>query len=173
MENILETERLILRPLQYSDAAFILELVNTPGWLQYIGDRNIHSLEDAIKYIENGPLASYQTYGFGLYLVALQDSGLPIGMCGFLQRDFLDDPDIGFAFLPAYTGQGYAYEIAEASIRYLADTWGKKRVLGITLPNNGPSIGLLKKLGLQYERNFRKPGETEELMVFSRVLHSA
>lgn len=171
MQQILETERLLLRKLRPSDAPFILDLVNTPGWLQYIGDRNIHSLGEAVKYIENGPMASYEKYGFGLYLVALRPSGEPVGMCGFLQRDFLNDPDIGFAFLPKYTGLGYAYEMADAGIRYLADSWGKKRLLGITLPHNQPSVGLLKKLGFQYERTMQKPGDTEELLVFGKQLN--
>src|SRR6185503_20091394 len=105
--KVLETERLILRWLSVEDAAFILELVNDPGWLRFIGDRGVRTLEDARNYILNGPVAMYQRVGFGLYLVELKQSATPIGICGLIERAGLEDIDIGYAFLPAFRGQGY------------------------------------------------------------------
>ena len=106
----LETERLLLTHLDPADAAFILELLNEPSWLRFIGDKNVHSLDDARRYIENGPMAMYAAKGFGLYRVALKETDTPIGICGLIKRDTLPEPDIGFAFLPRAWGAGYARE---------------------------------------------------------------
>src|SRR6476469_10818856 len=124
--NVLETERLIVRWLAAEDAGFILELVNDPDWLRFIGDRGVRMLEDARGYILNGPVAMYHRAGFGLYLVELKSSATPIGMCGLIERAGLADIDIGFAFLPAFRGQGYAYEAASATMRYAKETLGLK-----------------------------------------------
>ena len=106
--TVLETERLRLRRLTVDDAAFILELVNDPSWLRFIGDRGVRNLDDARSYILKGPVASYEKHGFGLWLVELKAEATPIGICGLLQRDTLPDVDIGFALLPQFCGQGYA-----------------------------------------------------------------
>src|SRR5262249_33846617 len=116
--NILETQRLTIRHLVEDDAAFILELLNEPAFIQYIGDRGVRTSEDAVQYILNGPVASYARNGFGLYAVELKDSHVPIGMCGLLKRDSLDDVDIGFAYLERFRGQGYGYEAAAAMMEY-------------------------------------------------------
>src|SRR5688500_10193973 len=97
------SHRLILRQLELSDAPFIITLLNTPGWLQYIGDRYVKTIEDAEGYITNGPAKSYRDNGFGLLLVVERESGIPVGTCGLLKRKNLDHPDLGFAFLPEYT----------------------------------------------------------------------
>src|SRR5688572_10804905 len=93
----LTTDRLILRELTLDDAEFILGLVNEPSWLRFIGDRGVRTLDDARAYISNGPMKSYERNGFGLYLTALKGAGTPIGMCGLIKRDGLDDVDVGFA----------------------------------------------------------------------------
>src|SRR6516165_5142331 len=118
MKIILSTPHLILREFIPQDAGFILELVNSPGWLRYIGDRNIRTHRSAIEYIEQILIRSYSSHGYGLYLVLQKEGAIPVGMCGLLKRENLDDPDIGFAFLPRFTGKGYAFEIASGTLRY-------------------------------------------------------
>src|SRR6187549_3783400 len=125
---VLETERLCLQHLTADDQAFILKLLNEPGFLQNIGDRGVRSLEDAVGYIEKGPRTSYAKNGFGLYRVSLKESGEAIGMCGLIKRDTLPDVDIGYAFLPRYWGNGYALEAAEATMAYARGTLGLRRV---------------------------------------------
>lgn len=122
MKYILETERLSLRQLNYGDAPFILELLNSPGWLKFIGDRNVQTEEDAIHYLQHGPMKSYEMFGFGLSLVELKTDETPIGMCGLLKRDYLEHPDIGYAFLAEFMGYGYAFEIASATLAYVTQT---------------------------------------------------
>ncbi|MEO7911537.1 MAG: GNAT family N-acetyltransferase [Roseiflexaceae bacterium] len=165
--NVLETERLILRWLSADDAAFILELVNDPAWLRFIGDRGVRTLEDARDYILNGPVAMYRRTGFGLYLVELKQGATPIGMCGLIERVGLEDIDIGFAFLPAFCGQGYAYESASAMIRYAQDTLGLNRVVAIVDPDNQRSITLLTKLGLSFVDLLRLGEDQSEVMLFA------
>jgi len=165
--NVLETERLNLRWLSTEDAAFILELVNDPDWLQFIGDRGVRTLEDARAYIQNGPIAMYQRVGFGLFLVELKQSATPIGMCGLIERAGLEDIDIGYAFMPAFRGQGYAYESASAMMTYAQDTLGLKRVVAITAPDNMRSIALLTKLGLSFENMLRLGEDQPEVTLFA------
>jgi RimJ/RimL family protein N-acetyltransferase len=148
---VLETERLILRRLTTAAAAFIFELVNEPSFLQNIGDRNVRTHADAIRYIEQGPIASYDQHGFGLYLVELKDLHVPIGICGVLRRDTLEYPDIGFAFLPHFWRQGYAIESAKAVMGYARNVLGLKAIAAITSPDNEASIKLLEKLGFQFQ----------------------
>jgi len=165
--NVLETERLILRRLSAEDAAFILELVNEPAWLQFIGDRGVRTLEDARGYILNGPVAMYRRVGFGLYMVELKPSATPIGICGLIARVGLADIDIGFAFLTAFRGQGYAYESASAMMAYAQDTLGLNRVVAITAPDNQRSITLLTKLGLSFVDMLRLGQDQPEVMLFA------
>lgn len=150
--RILETERLALYQFTTDDATFIMELLNTPGWLRFIGNRNIQSLEDARKYIENVLLPSYQQHGFGFYKVRLQADDTAIGMCGLVKRPTLPDADIGYALLPAYMGQGYAAEAATAVAHYAFSTLGLPQLLAITEQENERSIHLLGKIGLYFER---------------------
>lgn len=116
--SALITERLELRWFTLGDAAFLLELVNTPGWLRFIGDRKVYTLDDAEQYLLNGALMSYDTYGFGPFVLSLRDSDTIVGMCGLFKREGLADVDIGYALLPDYEGNGYAYEAAAAVLDY-------------------------------------------------------
>lgn len=157
----LETERLELRELAAPDAAFILELVNDPDWLRNIGDRGVRSLDDARAYIANGPAASYARFGFGLWRVRVKDTPEAIGICGLLKRDTLDDVDIGFAFLPAARGKGYALEAAKATLDCARDRVGLTRVVGIVSPHNAASITLLERLGMRFERTLTTPDKLD------------
>jgi ribosomal-protein-alanine N-acetyltransferase len=164
------TERLILRPLTSEDAEFILELVNDPSFIQNIGDRNVRTLDDAKRYITNGPVASYAKNGFGLYLVELKDIGEPIGMCGLIRRSMLNDVDIGYAYLPRYWSKGYAIEAALAMKQYARDVIGLKRMVAVVDPQNTGSIRLLEKLGMTFERMVKLAEDDIELKLFSNDL---
>lgn len=165
--NIIETDRLILCHLSTDDAPFIFELLNTPGWLQFIGDRGIKTLEDASNYALNGPIKSYEKFGFGLYLTKLKDDNTPIGICGLIKRDTLEDVDIGFAFLPEHSGKGYAFEAATATLNYARKNLGLQRIVAITDEDNVNSIRLLEKTGLVFEKKIQMPGEEKELLLFA------
>jgi RimJ/RimL family protein N-acetyltransferase len=153
--SVLQTERLNLRRLAVDDAPFYFALVNEPSWLKYIGDKGVRSVEDARNAILTGPVAMHDRLGFSLLLVELKDGGVPIGICGLIKRDTLDDVDIGFAFLPAFWGRGYARESAAAVMAYGRDVIGLKRLLAITSPDNDASIRLLEKIGLTYQRTLK------------------
>ena len=148
---ILETDRLRLRRLTPGDAPFIFELVNEPSFIENIGDRNVRSEEDAVRYIQDGPMASYERYGYGLYKVELRQTSTPIGICGPLKRETLEYPDIGFAFLPPFWGQGYALESSAAVMNYSREVLGLNDIAAITTPTNEPSIKLLGKLGFTFQ----------------------
>jgi RimJ/RimL family protein N-acetyltransferase len=165
--KVLETERLILRRLRAEDAGFILQLVNEPSWLRYIGDRGVRTLEDARRYILKGPVEMYERLGFGLYLVELKQDAVPIGMCGLLKRDTLKDVDIGFAFFPGFWGKGYAHEAAAAVLQYGRGVLGLKRIVAITSPDNHSSIRLLEKLGLKFEQMLRLTEGEPEVKLFA------
>jgi RimJ/RimL family protein N-acetyltransferase len=150
--KVLETQRLVLRHLSPEDAPFILQLLNEPSWIYFIGDKGVRTLDDARGYILNGPVDMYARLGFGLYLTELKDGGTPLGMCGLIKRDSLPDVDIGFAFLPAFWGKGYAHEAAAAVMEYAQKTLGIGRIVAITSPDNESSIKLLEKLGLTFDR---------------------
>jgi RimJ/RimL family protein N-acetyltransferase len=156
-------KNLHLRQLTESDASFMLSLLNSPGWLEHIGDRGVKTLEAAKAYILNGPAKSFAENGFGTYLVELISGGEAIGICGLIKRPGLDDVDIGFAFLPEYEGKGYAFEAAQAVLAEAVSDLGLKRVVAITTVANSRSIRLLEKLGFRYEKNIRIPGDPEEL----------
>lgn len=164
--NVLETDRLTLRLQTTDDAAFILELLNDPSWLQFIGDRGVRTLEDARDYIFNVPIRMYEQFGFSLFLVERKEDHVPIGICGLLKRDCLEDIDIGFAFLPKYRTTGYAYEAASVVMVYGIDTLGLNRIVAITTRDNHSSIKLLKKIGFQFEQLIQLPNDPEELNLF-------
>jgi RimJ/RimL family protein N-acetyltransferase len=149
--DILATPRLRLRTASPGDADFYLALVNDPGFLEHIGDRGIRTRDDAIQALIDGPIAMQEMRGHSLYVVELKDIGVPIGMCGLIKRETLDGVDIGYAYLQSYCGQGYAYE-AGMSVLRLAPALGLNRVLAITSPNNIASNGLLRKMGMRFER---------------------
>lgn len=166
MEIVIETERLILRKFTLEDAPFVLELVNTSAWLQFIGDRNVHTVEESESYLRNGNLKSYAEHGFGFYLVATKESNEAIGMCGLVKRDSLEDVDIGFAFMPNSIGKGYGYEAASATLDYALNVLKLGRIVAIVDPHNVSSIALIKKIGLKYEKMVQISTNDIELMLF-------
>ena len=151
MQPTLTTERLVLEPLAEGDQLFIQELVNTEGWLQFIGNRHIHSEADAIAYIQrirNNPNVQY-------WVAKLQECRVPIGVITFIKREYLEHHDIGFACLPAHMGKGYAYEGAKAVLAHINQLGTHTQILATTLPHNTTSIELLEKLGLHYEKEIQ------------------
>ena len=147
------------------DAAFILRLLNEPSWLQFIGDRGVRTLDDAVGYITNGPMAMYESKGFGLWLAELLD-GTPIGMCGLLKRDALEDVDIGFALMPEFWSKGYALEAARATLDFARSKLGMARVAAIVSPGNVASVTLLTKLGMQFVRMVKLSEDGKELELY-------
>jgi RimJ/RimL family protein N-acetyltransferase len=147
--QIFDTERLSVRQFSLDDADFILELLNEPGYIQNISDRNIRCLDDARRYLESGPIASYAANGFGLFRVALKDSDTPIGMAGLIRRTQLEDVDIGYALLERYWGQGYATEVASAMLQYGYEVLKLPRIIAIIAPDNAASAHVLEKIGLR------------------------
>jgi RimJ/RimL family protein N-acetyltransferase len=162
----LTTKRLVLRELAVTDAAFILRLLNEPSFLQFIGDKGVRNLDDARQYILNGPVESYKGHGFGLYLVSLKNDNTPMGMCGLLKRESLPDVDIGFAFLPEFWNNGYAFESASAVLFYGKDVLKLTRIVAITNKDNDASARLLNKLGLLFDRLINLPGDRDETRLF-------
>lgn len=167
---MLETERLKLREFVANDAAFIVALLNDPSWLRYIGNKNVRTLDEARAYIERVPATMVARHGFGLYAVTLKHDGTPIGMCGLIKRDTLEDVDIGFAFLPAYCGAGYAREAALAVLEDGRERLRLPRVVAITTPENQRSIRLLDELGFAFERTLPPVAGDAELKLFARAL---
>ena len=164
---VLETERLRLRWLTPDDAAFMFELVNDPTWIKYIGKRNVDTVDAARAYITDKYVADYQGHGFGLNLVELKDSGTPVGICGLIKRESLDDVDVGFAFLPRYAGLGYATESAAAVLEHGRRVLGIGRIVAITVPYNVRSIRVLEKVGLRFEKIIRISGDDEDLALYA------
>jgi RimJ/RimL family protein N-acetyltransferase len=168
--QVTQTERLRVRWLGVDDAPFILELVNEPSWIRYIGDRNVKTLQDAARYIRNGPVEMYRRLGFGLFLVELKATGEPIGICGLIKRDALDDVDLGFAFLPRFWHNGYALESASAVMTHARDAAGLSRIVAILSRDNLRSVNLLEKLGFDREGTIRLQPNDEELMVYAAAV---
>jgi RimJ/RimL family protein N-acetyltransferase len=142
-------------------------LLNEPSWLRCIGDRGVKSVADARNYILNGPIASYEKHGFGFYIVELKQTGIQLGICGLAKRDFLDDVDIGYAFLPQFWGQGYAFEAARAVLLYAQNELGLKRIVATTRTENTSSARLLGKLGLHLQQMIKSSDGTRELQLFA------
>ena len=163
LDCMLETPRLRIRPLTTVDAPFILALLTQQSWLRFIGDRGVHDLASAERYLLNGPIAMQMQHGFALRLVTLKESGVPIGMCGLLKRDTLPDPDLGFALLDEYAGNGYAHEAASAVMHHARATLGLARILAVTAIDNTRSATLLEKLGFVFEGAIESGGETLHL----------
>ena len=164
---ILETDRLRLRRLSIDDAEFVLRLLNEPSFIQNIGDRGVRTIDDARAYVLKGPVASYEKFGFGLWLVETKSPDAPIGICGLLKRDVLADVDIGYALLPEFWSKGYALEAASAVMSYARETLGSPQVLAVVNADNQSSIRLLEKLGLKYERMIRLSDDAPEIKLFS------
>jgi RimJ/RimL family protein N-acetyltransferase len=163
---VIQTDRLLLRNAEETDAAFILHLLNEPGWLKYIGDKGVRTIEDAVHYIKTGPRAMYEREGFGLFLVECKGNQAPIGLCGLIKRDGLDDVDIGYALLADYHAQGFAFEAAQGTVEY-AKKIGLRRLIAITTKDNHSSVKLLKKLGMKPDGFVILPNDNEELKKFA------
>jgi RimJ/RimL family protein N-acetyltransferase len=164
--HVLETERLLIRHLTQADAEFIVELLNEPAFIRNIADRGVRTVADAQAYIQNGPVASYEKNGFGLFAVELKETGLPIGMCGLIRRDILPDVDIGYALLERYWNKGYAHEAAAAVLAYGYNVIGLKRIVAITALDNDASAKVLEKIGLQFDRIINLPAHGGESKLF-------
>lgn len=167
MKFVAETDRLKLREFIKDDAPFLLELLNTPAWIKYIGDRNVRTIDDARDYAATRLITSYHRFGFGLYMVQKKDDSTPIGMCGLVRREALEDVDLGFAFLPQYQGLGYATEAGAATMELAKKKVKSKRLVAITMVDNSHSISLLQKLGFNFEKTVNFPGEDQTLMMYS------
>lgn len=165
----LKTERLDLKKFTKDDAPFIVNLLNQPSFLRFIGDKGVRTLDDARKYLTSGPIDSYQRNGFGLYLVELKESKKPIGMCGLVKRDSLPHVDLGFAFLPEFWGKGYAAEAAAVVLASAREALKLGTVLAITDPDNEPSIKLLEKLGFQFNHLMKLSPDASEVKLFSHI----
>lgn len=163
---VLETERLVLRYFEDADAPFILRLLNEPAFLRFIGDRGVRTVEDAQAYIAQGPQESYRRLGFGVFLVELKPEGLPIGMCGLMQKPWLESPDIAYAFVPEVGGKGYGIEAASAVLDFGRTRLKLNLVLAVVAPENTASIRLLDKLGFCAEGTITDPADSAELKLY-------
>lgn len=161
MYKQLETDRLLIRPIAISDSEFILALVNTPGWLQFIGDRSISNTHDAEQYIQR--ILDNQNFFYSVF--ELKETQQPIGLVTFLYRDNQEFPDIGFALLPQFEKNGYTFEAVRKYLDELIQQKISTTIIGITLPENENSIKLLKRLGLQFQRNFTQ--DNKELSLYA------
>ena len=162
-----ETARLRIRPLNEDDAPFVNRLYNSAGFLRYIGDKNIRSEEDARRFLRDGPIRMYRDEGVGLCMVEDRETGTPLGTCGLIKRDTLEDIDIGYAFLPEFEGRGFASESARAVFEYGRDELKLQRVVAITQGDNAGSIRVLEKLGLHFEKNIEEPEDAPALALYA------
>jgi [ribosomal protein S5]-alanine N-acetyltransferase len=167
MVNVVETERLALRRLSIDDAEFIRGLLNDPSFLRFIGDKGVRTVADARAYIVKGPVESYERHGFGLYLATRKEDAAPIGICGLVKRDALEDVDVGFAFLPQFWSKGYAFESASAVVAYGRNVLGLTRVVAVTMPDNHGSIRVLEKLGFRLTGMARLSEDGPGLQLFA------
>ena len=165
---VIETPRLRLRTFTPEDAPFYLGLINEPSWIANIGDRNIHTVDAARAALEAGPIAQFREHGYCFYIIERRSDGVAIGMGGMIRRDSLPGPDIGYAMLPAYWGQGYAWEATAAIVRHARHTLRIPTLYGITSPQNQASINLLNKLGLRFERFSRLPPGGKDTNIYRK-----
>ena len=169
----LETERLTLRRLTLDDAPFVATLYNEPSFLANIGDRGVRNAEDAQRFLRDGPLAMYARHGFGLWHVSRRADGVAIGTCGLLKRDTLPDVDIGYAYFPAFWGQGYAFEAVAGTLRHAVRAFGLRRVVGVVSQGNTASIRVLEKAGMRYERMHAMDPDEPEVCLYAIDLSDA
>jgi len=167
---MIETKRLRLRRVTLSDAdaRFMLRLVNDPGWLANIGDRNVRDLEQSRAYIQK-TLDMYEKYGFGSLVMELKDTGEPIGTCGLVKRDSVEDVEVGYALLPEFRGRGLAIEGGNAVIDYARDVLKLERVAAIVTPANLDSIKVLERLGLAFVRPLTLPN-SDQVHLYLRTI---
>lgn len=168
---IAETSRLLIAKITLDDAPFMIELLNTPNFIKYIGDRKVKTVEEAETYLKNGILKNYGEFGFGFYKLLLkEENNKAIGTSGLVKREQLDDVDYGFALLPEYEGKGFGYESSVAILELAKNKFKLDKILAITLESNVNSIKLLKKLGLTYEKTVKLFDDVEELQLFAKTL---
>lgn len=161
-----ETERLILKPTTEEDAKFILNLFNTPKWIEFIGDRKLSTLNDAENYIKNKMTPQFERLGFGNYTIIRKHDGEKIGCCGLYDREGVDGIDIGFALLPDFEKMGYGYESASKLKEIAFNDFKLNQISAITSKNNNASQDLLSKIGLKFEKNIQLPNSNEEIFLF-------
>lgn len=164
--NSYETDRLILKPAEVQDADFFLELYNMPSFIQYIGDRNLRTKEDAENYITSRFIPQIEKLGFGNYVVILKEDHTKIGAVGIFEREGLDVLDIGFSFLEEYEGKGYAYESANKLKEVAATDFGVHKISAITTKDNFSSQKLIERLGLKFQKMVTIPEDVVELMYY-------
>ena len=164
---VLETARLELRWLTLNDAPMMLAIWNDPAFMQFVGDRGVRTVEEAQVSLQKGPLTLYVEYGYGPFRVIRRMDGASMGICGLFRRDGLDEPDIGFALLPEYCGEGFGYEASIAVLDHARDVLDLPRVTAIVSPENSASISLLEKLGLHYDKPMRLPGDDKDVSLYS------
>lgn len=167
MSVVLETERLVLREVEAGDAPFMLELLNSPGFLENIGDRGVRTEDEARAYIEDKMLSSYREHGFGMWVAVQRSDGRPLGLAGLVKRDGLDTPDVGYAFLPVAWGRGYAQEAASAVLRHAMDALGIPKLAAITTLENFASMAVLRKIGFTYQGTIQLTGIDRESTYFT------
>jgi ribosomal-protein-alanine N-acetyltransferase len=171
---IIETERLLLRRLAEADAPFVLALLTDPDFLTQVGDRGVHDLESARRYVREGPGASYARYGFGLNVMQLKSSAAAVGLCGLLRRGSHPDVEIGFALLPQARGQGLALEAAAATLCWGLDSLFLPRIVALTAPENVGSMRILERIGMRFERlvQFSADGAQSRFFVVENAGHA-
>jgi RimJ/RimL family protein N-acetyltransferase len=167
---VCESPRLLLRRVTPEDAAFVLQQLNEPGWLEHIGDRGVRDLDDARRYIELRFLAPYRTLGYGMYRVETRGDGRAVGLCGLVKRDTLPEPDLGFSLLEEHWGRGYAFEAARAVMQHARATLGLARLMAIVSPGNVASRQLLEKLGFAVQGRLRVDPQEPELILYAAEL---
>ena len=165
VDFLFETERLTLRRLTLDDAELMLSVWNDPAFVRYVGDRGIRTVEQAVTALEEGAMKLYEEHGFGPYRLGLKPGDTAVGICGVFAREGMDEPDIGFSVLPQFVKLGYAYESAVAVVEHARNDLKLPRLTAIVSPENAASVGLIKKLGLQFEEMVRLPGDDEDLRV--------
>jgi len=163
----MNTARLTLRPFTLENAAFIVELLNDPGWLRFIGDRKVRTIGDAREYLRKGPIAHATKHGFALAAVQRTGDGALVGMCGLIRREGLDDVDLGYALLPAFRGQGYAREAAAAWLACGFERFDLQRIVAITALDNVASGKVLDAIGMRFERRLRVAGHEEDSLLYA------
>ena len=169
---MLETARLSLHELTLDDAGLMLSVWNDPAFIRHVGDRGIRTVAEAHEAMRNGVLLLYEKYGYGPFRVALKDTDTAIGICGLFRRDGLDIPDLGYSTLPDHCGKGYAFEAASAVVDYAASNLSLESLIAIISPGNDASIGLIRKLGFEFERMHTMPGDDDAVRLYHKALNN-
>lgn len=174
MNIIAMGERVYLREVSLDDAPFMYDLMNQQAWIEFIGDRDITSLDKAKDHIESGPMLSYRVHGFGLYLVIIKGNDKPVGACGLLKRTYLDAPDLGFAISERYYRQGFGYEAATLVLKAAKTLTNADLIYASVNKANVGSCNLLKKLGFNlYPLAALKSlgSEADNLLLFAKDIN--